>query len=724
MRSKPLGIMVTYKDRKELLLYIVFSLVAVLADLGIFYIFSEFERNYVLSAVLAFPLGVLTIYACVTYFNFKNVPGLQEILTSAFVCLFLDALLFYILLRLGVLLILSKSVAGIIALLCIYPMVKMLNFVCRLLSNKAIFKKPDILLILFVILLGLFAQLSYVRYPHCLNLCDPSIHLGMLMSDYYGNPPYEDPRLAGVYNVYPWLGMFALSSIVKLLNLNPVSAFVFAGWLTASVALVFACLAARKFGVSGISLLIFAFIESTISLTDGLKGVFGVFNQQSTHFLAFSLLAFSLAVYLKKRAFGLVLIAVSFMIFSQFHFLNTVFGLAVLFLFFGFQFFILRKRFLIFDFLISFAYGVVSLFPTIWAWYLNGFKILNPYISLRGQTVLLKEIHSFLFNNWFTSLLTVLLIIALMRYFAYFRENSIKRENFSDLTALAILLACIILGFNNLYLKPLLGFDIVPDRFLMVFFKYAAPLVICMSFTRTKFFRFVEKRRIFFFAGILIIMSLIAIQVVYSSPDIKHGLGWEEAWPFTVENTGNIIGFVLSSTNPSDTIAAPYALGSVISTLTGRKLVATHSEHTNIFADFDKRNADAALLLYSNNPQTIRNITDEYGVRYVILLGVSGGEYQTSPKYEQLFRDNQVSYYKTNFNYGKCYERGHCPPVEVIYAENRGVSQAFLSVFNDSTTVQHNGVPVYIFKKGAPSMNLVPKAGDIFFIHRSRRFWR
>jgi len=592
-------------------------------------------------------------------------------------------------------------------------------------DSLKLLKESGFLMLLLVVLLGLYTHMQYQQYPYCLNLCDTSIHLGMLMNDYVGNEPYQDPILKGVYSVYPWTGMFLLAKLAKIMHLDPIKLFEFAGWLVISYALLLSYFAARSFGVSGIMLALFAFLESVIMIRGQPWGILGPLVQSGTHFLTFALLAFSFAAYLRNRRAGMISLIISFLVFSQLHFFNTIYALSVLPLFFGIYYYVTREREAVIQFFIAAAYGVVSLFPTIWAWYLNGFKIQNPYVSLVGNTIFFREILGRLLSDWMSILLAVLLFIALAQYFFYFRKVGFwKERNLADLTVLAMLFAALLLGFNHLILKPTLGFDIVPKRFLESFFIFIIPLVIALSFARSKTLRLFDRidgRIIFSFFAIA--LFIIVGHMWTTDINVRHGFG-QKIWEFSRSDMANVTRFMFDYTNPDETIASTYAFGSVITALTGRKQIATHSEHTNIFADFDKRGLDISLLLYSSNPEIIRNVSDEYGVRYVLLHGGVGGEYQTSPKYEQVLRDNRVPYYKTNFNYGKCLERGHCPPVEIVYAGKGAISRAFISVFNESATVMYNNAKVYIYRKSAPAMNLKPKTGDVFFIHRSRRFWR
>ncbi len=567
----------------------------------------------------------------------------------------------------------------------------------------ALLKEPGFLLLVLVISVGLWVHLSYVQYPRCLNLCDPSIHLGALMSSYVGNTPYEDPRLVGAYAVYPWTGMFLFAKFVKLLGLDPIHIFVFYGWLLTSAALLLIYFAARLLGISKSALCLVVFFESLLMIRNGTWGIFGPFYSGITHFLTFALLAFSFAVYTRRRNLGLLCLIVSFFIGSQFHFVNAIFSAAVLPVFFGLYYLAKRKVIILFDLLISFAYAVVSIAPTIWTWWLNGFHFRNPYINLVGYFIPLKSFLPYLFENWLSGIFVVFLVISAAQYFLM--DKFQLKKSLHDIVVFSLLIASIILGFHHLISVPLFGFHVISYRFFNSFFHYSIPLFAGVSLTRFKTLFFVDRLdwRIIFAVLVAFLMPFVGYQITYDK-EIRHGLG-ENFWEFTTAGMQEVTNFVFENTAPDETIATTYALGSVINSLTGRKQIAAHFEHSNVFADSDKRSLDLALLFYSNNSKTVMNISNAYGVRYALLQGEYGGQYQTSPAYEKIILQNNLPYFRKNFNYGGCLERNQCRDVKIIQISGF-VSPAFLSVFNERTTLSMNGEAVTVFKRGIPALPL------------------
>ncbi|HLF54401.1 MAG TPA: hypothetical protein VI612_01640, partial [Candidatus Nanoarchaeia archaeon] len=438
---------------------------------------------------------------------------------------------------------------------------------------KKLLKEPGFLILVLVILSGLWLQLMYEQYPHCINLCDPSHYLSILMNAYEGNPPYIDPVLKGVYAVYPWTGMYLLAKTAKILGINPVKAFVFSGWLMISSALLLTYFAAKKFGISKTALTLLALMEAILMINAGAKGIFGVFHQSGTHFLAFSLLAFSIATYIHKRKTGLILLICSIILVSQLHFINTIYALAVIPTFFIINYYITKNKQNLCDILITTCFGIASLLPTIWTWKLNSFQIKNYYISLQGNIILAKDIIPSLFSNWYTSLFSILLIIAVLQYLFYFRKKLFwSKENLPDLAIFSFCMVAIALSFNNLVLRPVLGFDIVPSRFF-TFFTFSIPFIVAKSFERFKTLRKIDKidwRLIFIVIEIFLFIQIIFVWA--NSYDVQNGLG-TDIWRYSESNMGGFAEFVKQKTAPNDVIASTYALGSFINTLTGRKLV-------------------------------------------------------------------------------------------------------------------------------------------------------
>ncbi|HLF54291.1 MAG TPA: hypothetical protein VI612_01045, partial [Candidatus Nanoarchaeia archaeon] len=132
-----------------------------------------------------------------------------------------------------------------------------------------------------------------------------------------------------------------------------------------------------------------------------------------------------------------------------------------------------------------------------------------------------------------------------------------------------------------------------------------------------------------------------------------------------------------------------------------------------LFADINKREADLALLFFSNNTETIRKVSGEYGVNNALIISGYGGEYRTSLEYEQILKENGVRYVKEPFNYGDCYETGHCEKFMTIKAGSTHVSNAFLSVYNETYVFQLDKTLFYFLIKGNPDW-LPKRNADIF----------
>jgi len=708
----------------NVIMYALCGGVAALVNISLLYLLTDMVgMHYIVSAISAFPFAVLTNYALNKYFNFKNFSRkysqqITKFATVAIGGLVLNVFFLYVLVEFfNLWYIIAAIISGAIIFFYSYAMHRYWSFNDRKIFGIKLLKEPGFIVILVTIALGFVIHLLYKRYPFCLNLCDPSPLLARMMGSYYGLPPYQDGVLTGVYAIYPWTGLFVLANIAKLLNIDPVRLFMFTGWLTAAIALLLSYFAAKKFGISKSALTIVALLFSIFSMTSSPSGIFGVYYQQQSHFLSFGMFMFSFSTYLRRKSLGIILIILSFVIVSQLHFFNTIYGLALLPGFFGVQYLVRRKKIFLWNLFIAAAYGIVSLSPTIWTWYLNGFKPGHSYHSIIGAYYSPAEFISSMFSSPIHSIFYSFFIIGIILYCFCFKRRTCAKS-VPDFVILSFILTLLALGFHHLLTEPLFGFNVVPGRFLDAFLLYSIPLFSGLACARTELLKSIDRISLPYviIASLAVIFGTFIFMVAQDN-SVRHGLG-HDVWPFPQDEVEPIIQYVEHNTRPGDVIAANYPIGSVINSLTGRRQIATNFFQANPFADLDKLSADLSLLFFSNNTETIRRISNEYGVAYAVLIGQYAGEFMTSSKYEELFKKNNVGYRKALFNYGGCLRSGHCPPTEVLYVAG-APSAAFFSVFNQGDFFLFNNVLVYFLKPGLPEWLVLP-SGNPFVVERNK----
>lgn len=122
-------------------------------------------------------------------------------------------------------------------------------------------------------------------------------------------------------------------------------------------------------------------------------------------------------------------------------------------------------------------------------------------------------------------------------------------------------------------------------------------------------------------------------------------------------------GWVSSNTGVDDVFLSSNELGFALNALTGRKLVTSRRAHNSPFVDMDRRNADAAAVLYGNDSIVRQELLKKYGVKYLYWdyywvqseysfdrTGRLAGTFDPllvfdSPGYRAYFEKNNITYF-------------------------------------------------------------------------------
>ena len=183
---------------------------------------------------------------------------------------------------------------------------------------------------------------------------------------------------------------------------------------------------------------------------------------------------------------------------------------------------------------------------------------------------------------------------------------------------LFFLAGMIISGGHYLITKPLFNAWIVPSHMMAGLF---IPTTI-LAASGARFISAIAEKNIqgkrkFVIPAIilLVILPIINAQITNYNNDrwTQYGRQMDQATR-GLYNFGN---WAITSTTNQDVFLANDESAFAINALSGRQVVAVRRTHASPYADVDKRYADAMIMFYGNNTDTVKNLIKQYSVSYV-----------------------------------------------------------------------------------------------------------
>lgn len=184
--------------------------------------------------------------------------------------------------------------------------------------------------------------------------------------------------------------------------------------------------------------------------------------------------------------------------------------------------------------------------------------------------------------------------------------------------ALFLLIGIIISGGHYLITKPLLNAWVVPSHMLAGLF---IPMAIIIAFGTKFFCAIIEKKNQGKGKYVSIIFILLVILPISNGYVTNYNNDrWTQYGRQMDSSTQALYDFAnwaLSATTKDEVFLANDESAFAISALSGRQVVAVRRTHASPYSNVDKRYADAIVMLYGNNPATIKELFKKYSVKYI-----------------------------------------------------------------------------------------------------------
>lgn len=612
------------KHAKNFLLYVICGGIATLVDIASLYFFTDIlEIYYLISVVLAFPLGVLTNYALNKYFNFRNFSSehFQQLTKFTLVALgglLLNVIIIYISVEFfGLWYIFSKCVAAGLVLFYSYLMHRYWTF------ND----KSDIFLPVqflwnhkLLILLGLLLVFHYFvvsplkTLPSPLYGGDYYYQLGQTNHVKYGGAPWNSATLPGALPGYFVLYSGIAGSMARIFNIDAIDASYFFSYIIIFLSAIVIFYAAKKIIVDDdiiASIAVLAFLTPA-SMPVVKYTVFG-------HLLVMPLFLLVLYFFVMNPDFkNSVLLGVMYGFAGLTHsiaFISSSFVLGFVFLYYC----LLKRNWKSLSFyLVVFIVGV-SIALVYWA---------KPLFVYHGQTSpfymewnnlnwsdskiqfdmfidVVKNI--FNFSSVRSSLISVFTVLGIVGLF----HSIIKKEK--NVEFLLFLLICSpLIVFHYVLTQNLFNINFLPNYILylllspVLLFVFAFGVFYACSFLKT------NKRIVF----LSVVLTVLLLSLTSSYSQTVNGPYYATAKNDFEPYLQSLQKYLVENTDVDDVILTTKELGFAVNAISGRKLVITRRAQNDPFIDMDPRELAAAIIFYGNDSSVKPDLLNEYNVDY------------------------------------------------------------------------------------------------------------
>ncbi|MFH8093093.1 MAG: hypothetical protein QXM38_04075 [Candidatus Aenigmatarchaeota archaeon] len=560
------------------------------------------------------------------------------------------------------------------------------------LKDKKIFVKIKelkypLIVIIPIVLIQLFTISQFKQFPGPLYGGDIYWHFGEVLNIYNGNPPWSNPQVSGEYAYYGWLTQFLIALIAKLTKLNVYTVYLY-------------------FPV------ILSFTVGIVSYALGMD-----FFKNKKFAILFSLLSISFSYTVTDiwRILGDIILMMLFILFfvraiktnklSYKIFSGLFYGFAGLthvvafpsitifiFLFFIYNFFLRsvtirlnakdikiivlksdkkeskKDIILLFFtiFIIGFLISMLFFGPIIFVY--RG-KIKNPLheytepdVSKYGIYVLFTMLSDTFFNT--NSIISLIISIITLAGLYFVIKN---RDDLHARTILLLVLSAFVSGSHYFLTLPIFGISLIPMYFYGFLMKVTIPLLFVFAIQSfyEKIKNMKAKKLFFYIVFLFLIANMISIaNSVYNDKWVS--LGRMEPNPVLNE----IVKWINENTNKDDVFLSNEELSFAINGLTGRKVVISRRTHFSPYIDINKRVADAAIILYGNNPNKSVELLKKYNISYLYwdvnwIYFAQNEPSLTSLEHENYLYENGVKFQKIETYLDPAWEKWH-PKYKVL----------------------------------------------------------
>lgn len=249
----------------------------------------------------------------------------------------------------------------------------------------------------------------------------------------------------------------------------------------------------------------------------------------------------------------------------------------------------------------------------------------------------------------------------------------IKRHNYKNEQIIILLFLTFIIGYlHPLITKPLINTSFGFYGFSQIIYFLKSLIIIYGAYSLSEYIKNFKKYKniilIVVFLQVIVFLSIININM-----SNEQGIKMATEGNIIMDKQLDIARYIKTNTKVDDVIITPHGETSFsINAITGRKIVFMRRTHASPFVDANKREADAAIILYGNNSRTIEKLIHEYNVKYLFIDLYSLQEIQRclevwdqldKPEYQEL----SYSCLRTSIDYEE-YLRNNGIETKKVYA--------------------------------------------------------
>lgn len=612
------------KHAKNFILYVICGGIATLVDIASLYFFTDvLEIYYLISVVLAFPLGVLTNYALNKYFNFRNFSSehFQQLTKFTLVALgglFLNVMIIYILVEFfGLWYIFSKCVAAGLVLFYSYFMHRYWTF-----NDESDMFLPvqflwnhKILVVLSILLVFHFFVVSPLKtLPSPLYGGDYYYQLGQTNHVKYGGMPWNSATLPGALPGYFVLYSGIVGSIARIFSIDAIDASFFFSYIIIALSAIVIFYSVKKIVVDDdiiASIAVLAFLTPAsmpiVKYTD-----FG-------HWLVMPLFLLVLYFFVMNPDFkNSVLLGVVYGFAGLTHSIAFISGSFLLGFVFLYYCLLKRNWRSLYLYLIVFVVGV-SIALVYWA---------KPLFVFHGQTspfymewnnlnwsdlkiqfdMFMDVVKAVLnFSSVRGSLISVFTVLGIVGLFHF-----VLRKKKSAGFLLFLLVASSLSVFHYVVTQNLFGINFLPNY---VFYLLLSPVLVLVFafgvFYACSFLKAYQK-----IVCLSVVLTVLLFSFGASYNQTLNGQYYASAKSDLEPYLQSLQKYLVENTAVDDVILTTKELGFAVNGISGRKLVITRRAQNDPFIDMDPRELAAAIIFYGNDSSVKPDLLGEYNVDY------------------------------------------------------------------------------------------------------------
>jgi len=461
-----------------------------------------------------------------------------------------------------------------------------------------------------------YSQISkFVQIPGPLYGGDLYFHYGHAMHLKEGGSVFESSHYLGEYESYPWLYHVIIAEISTIFGFSLFNVFIYSPVIMTILAgIIFYLLMFKITGNKTISLLS-AILWMTINMPSAHPTTFAL-----TVIFPFFVLSLAYAKSLSTR----LLAGAAYGLCGLVHVTAFLGASLVLLLFFVYKiveknekkdFFAKIKDQIIFflpilviGILIAMLYWWAPIFvyhgqtPNNWQYYAAGSQLNMQFLVST-------------FSLYFFNITGIgIFVVSLISLFGLY----ISVRNYKKFPLLFIVLLAAVIGtLHPIITEPLLGISFGYYRFptivlfpLSVMFFGIGLAVLFNSFKKAN-----AKQIIFVVIVIILALNFFSVYRDYQNDQwTKVGKSQSQSMNILFKASD----FIIRHTNVDEVVLAMNGESAfAVNALTGRKIVYMRATHASPYVDYNKRAADASIILYGNNTQLRNDLIKKYHVSYL-----------------------------------------------------------------------------------------------------------